>query len=702
MKRIILVITVCTSIFLFSLQYRLANYNEAYVSYNYPDYISKIIGLKQCSMEFQFNSEEDGKKVIDMINDFVRENKYTYLVSYYETLSNSREQWKQIIYSPNQDILSRLYVETNDHIDFSNINDNKYYSTEINDKKSSGYIRVLDKQWFNKFGFIYQFETPYHLEDYLKKDLSLYYYFFSNHHTDFYKQLIDYFKTHIPNVHFVINDYTKGYSGSTINELNDVLLENSQDIIILLSALFVVSTFIIVFKSNKEIIIRKMHGTSVLKIFLKSYLPIFILSWFLYLIIQMILLYVYMDEYNLLYKNFIDSLLYIDKVYSFGLLIVMIMTYVYIRLVTNAIFLKKKTFKEIVYIQNIVKICMIIFIVVPFIKSFNNAYPAVNRYIGLKLYEEELKNSVNIIIDNNEDKVFQYLNKHGKFVDFTEHMSVYKDYVYENYQELDQEEISEFALSYPKITANIKYLKDYHIKDENNNDIDYKKYQEDILLVPIDYKNSKELERYKHGTSQIIYIQNNGHFFDLSLQHSIIYVKNPIIHVTIKNSSYFKTNYLYCSLENKTIQEYYNELEKITHNKDFDIYDRKIETNIYMMDIKNDMIQFVYICVMYFIVLLLFIYLTVYIYIYENGKMLYIRYTLGHNYIQRYKGLIRLTILSYVIPLLISIKLNTSINMSQIIQFMIIFCIFEIIVEFICLHSYFKTRGINILKGETL
>ncbi len=699
MKKLMIIVTICTSLFLFILQYRLANYNEAYVSYNYPDYMADIIGLKQCPMEFVFNNEADGKRVINVINQFVKENKYTYLVSYYETLSQGRERWKQIVYSSHEDILSRLYVEIDDKIDFSNTKDYRYYSTEENDINSSGYIRVLDKQWFNKFGFIYQFETPVHLEEYLKKDLTLYYYFFSNNHDIFYKKLSNYLKEKLPNTHFTINDYTNGYAESKIMPLDDVLLENSQDIIILLVAFFIGSSFIIVLHKSREIMIKKMLGTSTIKIFIKSFLKLFVICWIIYLVTQFILLYVYMDQYNWLFSNFINSLLNVYKLYSFSLGVLIILTYIYIKFLTNIIILKKTSFKEMVYIQNIVKICIILLVVIPFINSYNNVCPAITRYIGIKTYENELKNSVNIITEN-DDKLFNYLNKNGKFVDFTEHISLYKDYVYDNWHDLEKDEIDEFALSYPKITANVTYLMDYNIKDEFDNDICYEKFQEDILLVPIEYKNCDELERYKHGTKQIVYIKNNGNFFDLSLQNPIVYVENPIIHVTIENSQYFKTNYLYCSTKDKSIEKYYKDIKTMINNNNFDIYDRSKEIDIYIMDIKNDMFQFIFIFFMYFIILLLFIYLTVYVFIHESGKKLYIQYTLGHTYIQRYKKLLFIVMLSYFIPLTIFMRINLSVKINQIVQFLLIFFIFEVILEIVYVYNYLKYNGISILKGE--
>ena len=178
-----------------------------------------------------------------------------------------------------------------------------------------------------------------------------------------------------------------------------------------------------------------MLGTSTIKIFIKSFLKLFVICWIIYLVTQFILLYVYMDQYNWLFSNFINSLLNVYKLYSFSLGVLIILTYIYIKFLTNIIILKKTSFKEMVYIQNIVKICIILLVVIPFINSYNNVCPAITRYIGIKTYENELKNSVNIITEN-DDKLFNYLNKNGKFVDFTEHISLYKDYVYDNWKRM--------------------------------------------------------------------------------------------------------------------------------------------------------------------------------------------------------------------------------------------------------------------------
>ena len=97
MKKLIILITFAISILLFSNQYRIANYNKAYIVYNYQDYISKILGEEQCPMEFEFNSYEDGVKIIDVINEFVEQSNECYLVHYHETNSQKGDLFKKII-----------------------------------------------------------------------------------------------------------------------------------------------------------------------------------------------------------------------------------------------------------------------------------------------------------------------------------------------------------------------------------------------------------------------------------------------------------------------------------------------------------------------------------------------------------------------------------------------------------------------------
>ena len=270
-------------------------------------------------------------------------------------------------------------------------------------------------------------------------------------------------------------------------------------------------------------------------------------------------------------------------------------------------------------------------------------------------------------------------------------------YLRESVEEENWHQIEDSILRYPMIYANANYLENKKLYDDSGRELNLKSYDEDVLLVPRRYASENLSNAMYSKELKIIYIKDNGVFYNTK-PDSQYYLINPVIHLVTKKSEEVNVDHLYLPITHKSIAEYQKEIKE-TIGEDSDIRDNKefiqgtiatMKENLY----KDSMVMF-----MYMSILLIIIYQSVYLYIHENSKNLALGYMFGYSKTERYIELLIYIPLTYVIFTLVGVII-LKLGIKDLIIFMIMSSFIEGFIYYVLINRFENRNISNILKGE--
>lgn len=586
------------------------------------------------------------------------------------------------IYSNNSNLLNDLCIEGKE-ISFSDLTGKEYYST-YDSKESMGKIKILDNGFFDK----------------IKRKINIYQYnAIGNAGLEQLKYL--YLTIYNKDDHFVndLQEYLQKIdsSVSVLNETNihdedienNYILDNLKNALIILIIIFVTVMSTIIIRKNRQYVIRKMMGTSSLKIARYEFFRTLLISQITFIIINLLSYFVLCRDINKITIKLLKMILPFNMYFLVVLVIIFLFNWIFIYLSCNLKYLSNKNyFQRLFNIQMVIKIVMIIFLMTPFITSLKESLPYLMNYLKVKDLKEDIKDLyfLNEIPEKSKE-IFAYYKDNCYYADFTDY--------YANISVAKLTNDYEGVYSYPYIHANEYYLKNYNIEILDGKKFDYDKYPQGALLVPEMYKN-KDLSNYPSNV-EIVYIKNPGEFLNYHIQ-DIYYIKNPIILLETEYSV-FETRITNLGIKTDNVSELKKELEELNGIK-VNIQNAEYYYDYFMDQSKSALIEFGVNLGIYLIVYLTLVFQSIFTYLEEKGKAIAIDYIFGVSRIKRHINLFIFNLSSYAIILFGSFKLNLSFN--ERILFVGYFILMEIIIESICIIYFENKKMVNWLKGEKL
>lgn len=666
------------------------NQNQATNVYLLEKMVEQSIDEDMYDINIQMNKTYPFRDIINVVTEFVSENKLTCIANNEykddEGVYNINDFY---ILSSNTQVLKN-YLMIGETIDFSLLTEKKYYSTH-EDQNAAGLIKILNNGYFDLAQEIYRFKQFKNIEEiqYNKMEsinLSIY-----SKNNKFIKELETTLNKQFPDTH--IEDLSLGTDH--IHSMTDQqFIEKNQtrffEMTIIVSIILLTMTVI---KDTKKYMIRRMMGTSVLKITFKEYFGLLLICQICFSLVLTFTFYYLCPESNIITQEFYNQIFPFHFYCLEILLIMFIIIYVFIYFTSHVKYLHTQNhYKYLYHIQIIMKVIVVTILMAPLMTSFQTISPYVMNYLTISKVKDDVENLYYLnCVPNNSKEIFNYYIYKTDYIDFNDY------YSNSALLSLNNDVENDFLMKYPYIHVNAHYLKKYDIRDLNNNKLDLDEYQENVLLVPEKYKN-KDLSRYYPSkTSPIIYIKNSGEFINLRIEEPFV-VKNPIIYLE-KEYEMAETKMTGFSFRTSQFSELQNQLKKLERN-DVLLVSSKYKYNYYTYMFQQSIIELLMNISIYLTVYLTLMIQSLLLYLDEKGKEISIGYTLGINKCKRYLEIFVFNIGSYVAIYIGSISFE--IAMVDKIKFMSLFAFIEILIEIMFIHYFEKTRIVSCIKGEKI
>ncbi len=586
------------------------------------------------------------------------------------------------IYSNHSDLLNGICIDGK-KIDFSDLTGKQYYSTH-NSKESVGKIKILNNGFFDKIKRkinIYQYNA---LDNTGFEQLKYLYFTIYSKDDGFINDLQEYLQK---------TDNSVSVSNETQVHDEDIennyIFDNLKNALIILIIIFVTVMSTIIIRKNRQYMIRRMMGTSSIKIAGYEFFRIIFISQIIFIITNLLSYFVLCQDINKATIELLKMILPFNIYFAGILLIIFLFNWIFIYLSCNLKYLNNKNyFQRLFNIQMIIKIVMIIFLMTPFITSLKESLPYLMNYLKVKDLKEEITYLyfLNEVPEKSKE-IFAYYKDDCYYADFTDYSA--------NIRGAELTNDYESIYPYPYIHANEYYLRNHNIKTLDGKKFDYNKYPHGALLVPEMYKD-QDLSRYPSSV-EIVYIKNPGEFLNYHVE-DIYYLTNPIILLETEYSI-FETRITNLGIKTDNVSELKKELEELNGIK-VNIINAKYYYDYFMDQSKSALIEFGVNLGIYLIVYLTLVFQSIFTYLEEKGKEISINYIFGFSRIKRHINLFMLNLLAYAIILFGSFKLNLSFNNR--ILFVSCFMLMEIIIEIICIIYFENKKMVNWLKGEKL
>ncbi len=499
MKKLLILMISLLSFAIVYFSFQDVNQNQATNVYLLEKMVEQSIDEDMYDINIQMNKTYPFRDIINVVTEFVSENKLTCIANNEykddEGVYNINDFY---ILSSNTQVLKN-YLITGETIDFSLLTEKKYYSTH-EDQNAAGLIKILNNGYFDLAQEIYRFKQFKNIEEiqYNKMEsinLSIY-----SKNNKFIKELETTLNKQFPDTH--IEDLSLGTDH--IHSMTDQqFIEKNQtrffEMTIIVSIILLTMTVI---KDTKKYMIRRMMGTSVLKITFKEYFGLLLICQICFSLVLTFTFYYLCPESNIITQEFYNQI-FLFHFYCLEILLIMfIIIYVFIYFTSHVKYLHTQNhYKYLYHIQIIMKVIVVTILMAPLMTSFQTISPYVMNYLTISKVKDDVENLYYLnCIPNNSKEIFNYYIDKTDYIDFNDY------YSNSALLSLNNDVENDFLMKYPYIHVNAHYLKKYDIRDLNNNKLDLDEYQENVLLVPEEYKN-KDLSRYYPSkTSPIIYI----------------------------------------------------------------------------------------------------------------------------------------------------------------------------------------------------
>ncbi len=620
------------------------------------------------------------KTIYNALIEFAGNEEITYVYSYEKnddqlmyTILN------RYIFSSRDDVMEAFDINIKDEIDFSRLDTDAYYSSAA-DNQSSGRIMILDNHFFDQYLQIFNFKTFNKIEECKSIDHYIHIVCKEKVFNEFIEFLYDYDES------ISVSNHTGNINEITILNESEGIIAQGKKLLQFNVIVFAVIIISMILKQNRNYMIRRMMGTSTIKIFINEFGKLFALLFGEFALINVLSFFILVKQESVTKWKVLGDIIKFDGYFLIILLGIGIISCLFIRLVGHVKYLNSHNqLSKLYYIQAIIKVIITVVLLVPFVNAYNYGKPYLINYLNVRAMKDEVGNLYSI--DSNPEKskeiFYEYIDK-AVYCDFQTYFNSVDTLRYDDVSKDD-------VYPYPMIRTNAVYLKDHDIRDLDGNKIDIEKIKEDTILVPEEFKNG-DLAKYQKRNEPVIYIKNNGKFYNYKLWQPYA-LDNPILYIQrtfsiVDNeiqSMFFKTD------DPKVLKE-----ELKPYN--ITLVSAQYRYDHYIMTFKEQLIDFGLIFIIYVILYLILIIQSILMFYNEHGKTIAVKYMLGKSKIKRYWELFSVSVLSYAVIFAASTKLD--ITRKDSIKFICTFAILELVIELLYISYYERKKMISLLKGE--
>ena len=620
------------------------------------------------------------KTIYNALIEFAGNEEITYVYSYEKnddqlmyTILN------RYIFSSRDDVMEAFDINIKDEIDFSRLDTDAYYSSAADDQ-SSGRIMILDNHFFDQYLQIFNFKTFNKIEECKSIDHYIHIVCKEKVFNKFIEFLYDYDES------ISVSNHTGNINEITILKESEGIIAQGKKLLQFNVIVFAVIIISMILKQNRNYMIRRMMGTSTIKIFINEFGKLFALLFGEFALINVLSFFILVKQESVTKWKVLGDIIKFDGYFLIILLGIGIISCLFIRLVGHVKYLNSHNqLSKLYYIQAIIKVIITVVLLVPFVNAYNYGKPYLINYLNVRAMKDEVGNLYSI--DSNPEKskeiFYEYIDK-AVYCDFQTYFNSVDTLRYDDVSKDD-------VYPYPMIRTNAVYLKDHDIRDLDGNKIDIEKIKEDTILVPEEFKNG-DLAKYQKRNEPVIYIKNNGKFYNYKLWQPYA-LDNPILYIQrtfsiVDNeiqSMFFKTD------DPKVLKE-----ELKPYN--ITLVSAQYRYDHYIMTFKEQLIDFGLIFIIYVILYLILIIQSILMFYNEQGKIIAVKYMLGKSKIKRYWELFSVSVLSYAVIFAASTKLD--ITRKDSIKFICTFAILELVIELLYISYYERKKMISLLKGE--
>lgn len=620
------------------------------------------------------------KTIYNALIEFAGNEEITYVYSYEKnddqlmyTILN------RYIFSSRNDVMEAFDINIKDEIDFSCLDTDAYYSSAVDDQ-SSGRIMILDNHFFDQYLQIFNFKTFNKIEECKSIDHYIHIVCKEKVFNKFIEFLYGYDES------ISVSNHTGNINEITILKESEGIIAQGKKLLQFNVIVFAVIIISMILKQNRNYMIRRMMGTSTIKIFINEFGKLFALLFGEFALINVLSFFILVKQESVTKWKVLGDIIKFDGYFLIILLGIGIISCLFIRLVGHVKYLNSHNqLSKLYYIQAIIKVIITVVLLVPFVNAYNYGKPYLINYLNVRAMKDEVGNLYSI--DSNPEKskeiFYEYIDK-AVYCDFQTYFNSVDTLRYDDVSKDD-------VYPYPIIRTNAVYLKDHDIRDLDGNKIDIEKIKEDTILVPEEFKNG-DLAKYQKRNEPVIYIKNNGKFYNYKLWQPYA-LDNPILYIQrtfsiVDNeiqSMFFKTD------DPKVLKE-----ELKPYN--ITLVSAQYRYDHYIMTFKEQLIDFGLIFIIYVILYLILIIQSILMFYNEHGKTIAVKYMLGKSKIKRYWELFSVSVLSYAVIFAASTKLD--ITRKDSIKFICTFAILELVIELLYISYYERKKMISLLKGE--
>lgn len=694
MKKFIVFFTGCISLFIFYFVFQLCSQKE-FINISSPRIIQEYTGYHRYAYEMDFMDDIDGaiKKLQAHAKAY---HGVIYIGSTIEndTLFNTRARFFEDPYH----VLDGMLV-TKNHEKFSFDDTMQGYISSKKDEEALDVIDFMDRRNQASYQDTIQYYSM-HMFPKLAEDMNI-------NLVYIFTQLDEVMQTQSLEdsglTMYVTNewDFDENHDYETEQLLLQVLCICGIAMLLLYSCEM--------YKSRKELMIRKLMGQSCMFIMKDMFFKQFIAYMIIYITVQVICYIIWVGSIRSVTHPLMIQLLYCFLLYIIIQCIVYICMFTYIRKSKNVVYIKQKESRNrMTYVNIVVKIVVVTIFLPSLITHVIDGKHMIDEYLYMIQHEKELRNQlyvdgINMNIGSinskegilSRDHVMKEVNTYME-----EHGAIYQDFDESHGWQIIAKEEPESKRT-PYIIVNKAYLKPYRIKDINGNEIDLDKINKVTLFQPEGVEILQDAFAYCNEECEIMTIQKNNRFYNHFLYSSIRSIEDPlIVYRPVASSDMNGSNGHHLVLTDESVekefQAFLNEkglTQMITYQKTTDDYD-------YLMESYKDKVLYtiplliVYVCVM-----LVFIYQIVYMYFEQHKQRFVLQYMLGDYFFQRHGKMLYWNVLSYAV-ILVGVYRISELSVVSIIRTVFIMLFFEFVTQYGLIHQIEKQKMVEIMKGE--
>lgn len=686
MKKIYILILIVLSMFLVNRSYYEKNETEAIKIYNLNHTLKEEMKVSENYLMIEI----DNNDYQDIMNDILsyadaHQTKISTIISYEDEVGiNTYVNY----YLTNINQLSNyINIETHN-------NSNKYYTTDLSDNQSKGYIKIINNQFFKNTQDIIRI---YQLSDINELDYTTNQFgisIFTNQESEV-KDFKEFLTKHYPIKQIFdtqADELNYSDDGSIINNYSTTYL--GLCIILLISILIC-----IIVKDHKKYLISRMLGHSVLKLVIKNFLLFFVISIIVFVLSNVIGCYIKVGEINTLTRDYFYTYQIVNIYYIIMILFVNIAIYLVIKYTTNIKYLKSnQAYGHLVIVQWISKAVVIVLLVMPVISTFSDSLPYVKNYNSIQNQKDNIENYYQIggSFIHNETIFNHYIDKEI-FCDMEKYYMRSKEGPF-----YDSEDEYATYYQYEYLEANQYYLQDCQFYNTDGDKINLSDYNENILLIPQQLKEKLDMEIYNPQNYKVIYVKDTGQFFNPKVRYVYV-MTNPVICVVKNYSVDVDIQGLLFDKRHKSYNEYIAELEALEgQNLETASLTSCMNSYEFYIDRCQEYIpEFLLIMSIFLLIIICNAYITTRMYLEEFGKVIAIQYMLGRDKKKRY-GMLFIFILSSTIIASTVSWLMYTVQLLELINFIFLIICIEVIIIVVMIYRFEKKGIISYLKGGVI